>query len=625
MWLGSLLALGLLAAGVVGAAALLWEHVDIRQIAPELAEGPPSPPTPVLLAPAARPAGEFSVALLRTPPNRDVHPDATWHSRALDRWRSVVEGIGGRVRQLEARDLDQLAPDELLLAPEATCLTPGQIRTVERHLAGGGGVVANGAFGARDGACTWVGWQAVSRLAASPDIREIPAREDLYLTLPDGVPLAAGLPPGTRIGLRGDPVLARGDTGARAFWSDWAMNPAPETGGPDGAAVALRTPGGGRVAWFGFRLGQAATPADALLLRRVVENGILWAAARPQAGVAAWPTGHRAALVPVVEVESEPRNALEVARVLGEEQVPGTFFVVSGLVSDDGELASALSAVGEIAAQTVDHSPLQGRTLRDQMATLRRTRREVAGWAGTPPTGLRPPEEGFDPWTISAWAGEGGRYLVALNEARSASPELHVQNGDTAVVIPRLVKDDYNVVVQEASVRSTRLTEAWTAGLEKIGALGGVAVVAGHTQILRSPGRLEAWRQALRSATEAGDWWLATGSQVDRWWRDRARIRVRWVGQGGGAPPSGAGTPASGPSRGEAAGDTLRLEVELMGGEPVDAAVWIDVVLPGHAGQVEPWVDDEPVVSVATPHGLRLPVGALVPGEPRTVRLVTGS
>lgn len=607
VWLGGILLLGILGAGVVGASTLLWERVDIRQIAPELAETPPPPPVPLRPAPGVVPEGAFPVALLRSPASRDFFPDTTWYDGALEQWAGLAEAAGGRVREVSPDDLGQLPPEELLMVPEAPCLTVRQQQRIQGHLDRGGGVVANWAFGARDGDCRWRSWNAVGRLAGSPDVREIPPREAIYLTVPGGLALSAGLNPGTRIELRGEAVLALGEASARVYWSDWALNPAgaaPDDG-TDAAAVTRRTGSGGRVAWFGFRLGQGATPRDAELLERLVRNGILWSAGRPVASVSPWPAGLRAALLPVLEVETRPRSAIPVSQLLREQGAPATFFAVTQLVKDDPELARALRDAGELGVQTTDHRPLRGRTVRDQEMTLRRTVAEIRSWADTVPAGLRPPEEGFDRATLLGWQRTGGRYLMALNEARSAGPELHAAGRDTLVVIPRLMKDDYNVFVQDGALLSERLAEAWTAGLDKLGSLGGVAVMAGHTQILNTDGRLSAFRAVLEDAMGQGEWWVATGEEVAEWWRTRSHLQITWVAPADSADSAG----------------TLELMVSAPEDRGVDHEVWLDIALPAGPVAPEPSVDGDPVRSVLTPWGIRLPVGPLAPGQSRRVTL----
>ena len=607
-WLGGILLLGTLGAGVVAAAILLWENIDLRQVVPELASQPAAPPAPVLGPEAPSAPGGFQVLLFDSPRNAAWFPDDDYHPGAVRAWRRLLEASGARVRVIaRAPELAAATPDQLVVLPETPCLSEEERDALSAHVRRGGSVVADWAVGARDGGCRWRGWDVALALAGAEDLREIPSREALFFTVPAGIPLSPGLDPGTRVGLRPDPSLAARIPGARVYWSDWALNPAPDEsgGGADAAAVTRWTEEGGRIAWFGFRLGQGATPRDSVLLERAVRNGVLWAAGRAVAEIAPWPDGARSALMVSVDVEAQAANAAPTADLLAREGVPATWFAVSGEVPAADDLAARLLAAGEIAAQTPDHAPVAGLPPGEQRVRLRRAVAELEDWAGVRPRGLRPPEEAFDVATVEAWGGAGGRYLLALNEARSGSPELHATAGDgpPVVLLPRLVKDDYNVFVQEGAIRSDRLAQAYADGMAKLRALGGLAVLSAHTQMLDSPARREALARSATAARGQGDWWLASGGQIAHWWRGRALARVRPL------PPGAEGIP-------EGAGWAFEVEAPeaLSGG-------WLELVVPDEAHRV-PVRDGEPVAYETTPWGLRVPLGPLAAGERVKVALV---
>ncbi|HSG48500.1 MAG TPA: polysaccharide deacetylase family protein [Longimicrobiales bacterium] len=616
VWLGGILTVGILGAGVISAATLLWENVDVRQLAPALAPAPAPPPVPRLAAGAAHPDAAFAAVLFDSPRNAAFFPDTSYYATALEGWEAVALQSGANVRRVAtAQELGTVLPEEVLLLPEAPCLTRDEVTAVRRHLARGGGVVANWALGVRDGDCQWLGWRVLQDLTGALDVRETEPRAALYLTIPAGLALSPGLDPGTRLELRGDPSLALRAEGTRVYWSDWAMNPLPDEsgGGADVAALATRTRDGGRVAWFGPRLDQAATPDDSLRLVRLAQNGVHWAAGVPLAQAAPWPLGHRAGLVFALEVESEPRNAEPVAALLRQEGVPGTFFAVTRLVEGDEELSRILVAAGEVGSQTTDHAPLAGLTAQDQAVRLRRSWNEVEGWTGIAPRGLRPPEETFDGHTLRGWVRAGGSYLLALNNARSAGPELHDTPDGTVVLIPRLMKDDYNVFVQEGAIRAARLSEAWLEGTEKLRALGGVAVMAGHTQILGVPARLAAVREVLDTVQAQGDWWVTTGGEMAEWWQARDGVRLSWVEPDPDAPPLGQGVSPGGLH-------------DLVAAVPQDGAplrgVWVELILPGGTEGLIPWVDGQPSDFAAAQAGIRIPLGEMAPGVERRVQLV---
>jgi peptidoglycan/xylan/chitin deacetylase (PgdA/CDA1 family) len=571
----------------------------------------------------------FSAAILVSSRNALFFPNPRYYPGEIRRWRSLVTSSGGEVREVEtAEELRAMASDEVLIVPEAPCLSEEELMALEEHLRSGGSLVSNWAVGARDESCEWRGWEAVRAFSEAGDVRELATREALYLTVPGGTALSQGLDPGARIELRPEASLALTIPGARVFWSDWALNPAPdESGGnADVAATVQTTDEGGRIAWFGFHLSQAATPRDSLRMERLVRNGLHWTAGLATASVASWPHGKRAALVLIEDVEAEYQNASAMAALLEELELPGSFFVVSQLVMEDQELANVLSRAGEVGSQTSDHAPVAGLTLQDQVVRLRRSWSEISGWTGRPPQGLRPPEEAFDSNTLQAWKQAGGSYVLGVNQARSGSPEIHRVRGGDIVLLPRLLKDDYNVFVQEGAVRTARLTEAFLEGTEKLRALGGLAVVAVHTQIVKTGRHLEAVREVADRARSQGDWWIARADEVAQWWAGRASVKVTVL------PPAEVDsefdtlpTPQPMDSTSEGAeGMSLRPRYEIVVEGPSDRSVSglsVDLVLPNGAESLATFLDGEPVPSTSTEWGVRIPVGDLEPGQIKVVSL----
>jgi len=626
-WLGGLLTLGLAGGAVVAAGIALWENIDIRQLAPALQETVAAAPVPAMPPAAVRSGGGFEAVLFESELNHGFFQDTTFHPRQIARWREIAEAMDGRIRIVsDAEGLNGVRADELLLVPEAPCVSSDELALISRHLSRGGSIVTNWAFGVRDGTCAWRGWQPLLDLTGAEAIRELTDREALFLTVPTGLPTSAGIDPGTRVELRPDPAIALRMPGERIYWSDWALNPTPD---PDGAgadvAVATTTTGqGGRIAWFGLRHGQGVTNRDEAWVARVLANGVRWAAGGPYASPGAWPGAARAALVFALDVEGQEAsvNARDAAAMFELEELPVSFYVVSQLVQDDELLARALASAGEVGSQTVDHTPVAGLTPQDQTIRLRRSWNDVEDWVGEGPAGLRPPEETVDAVTLPAWARVGGRYVLASNGARSASPELHRTEAGPMVLLPRLLKDDYTVIVRDITLRSRRLADAFVAGTRKMRAIGGLAVVAGHTQIIAPGPRLEAVRAVADSVRAQGGWWMAEAREVADWWLDRSSVRLGWAATAVTAPDAQAAEPAVEPAMEE---DLL---VSFMPGKDVGDVgsrieeLWVEVVAPELPEAAIPLVDGTSVDFIEERWGMRVRIGTIPAGVERRVSFV---
>jgi len=571
-WLGGLMVLGILAGLVVAAAAALWQNVDINSLARRAAAVVDAPPelTVEREGPNASLPGPVQVALYGNSATAGYFPDSTHMAGVLADWRRTLSAAGWSVERIGSRsEIDALPPSTLIVAPEALCLSGSEIEAVFRHLRRGGGVVTNWAFGARDANCGWRGWETLRDFTGAVDVVEYQAGDELFVTVPA--------------------------KNSRAVGGDAAAD----------AALALRTTaGGGRAVWIGFRPGQAVRPLDKARVNRLLRNSLRWAAGVPSASVGAWPEGRRAGLLVAEDVESGFVNATSLARVLREHDMKGTFFAVSEMAVEHPALADSLRDVGEIGSHSADHVSPAGLPLREQRIRLDRSRRELADWANQEVVGLRPPEERFDEATLRAWLRsdpdrEGAAYVAAVNSARSAAPEVFRFPEGSIVVLPRLMKDDYNVVVQEGTRSPERLEAAYLEGLHKLGALGGFGFISLHSQIGGTPGQIGVVAAVLDTISKQRDtWWIATGAEIARWWLDRDAMRLTLR----------RGTDT----------DDLELDIEAPIGSS-SREVWIDVTLPG--GERVPFEGDRQLPYALTEWGVRIPIRALSAGELRTIRL----
>jgi peptidoglycan/xylan/chitin deacetylase (PgdA/CDA1 family) len=602
--LGGILLLGVLAAGVIAAGVKLWQDIDIQRLSGSAVFREPHvippalPPRVPAVAPQPYPAALFVSNL-----SLGFFADSSYYLGLVDRWEELTAETAGQVtRVTSASEIESLAGKGLLVAPSAVCLREQEAAALRNHAERGGGLVLSWAPGARDSDCQWLGFEAVARLLGTPEVRELEARESAYLTVPAGTALSAGFDPGTRVELGYESQMAASTGGPRVFWSDWSLNsqPAGESSDANAAAMTAWTEAGGRIVWFGFRLGQGARPEDQAKADRLVINGIRWAAELPAADITHWPGNSRSALLIEQDVESQFSNVAALADIAIRESVPMSFYVVSQLALQHPELADSLKKAGEIGSQTSDHVTVGGRTLSDQQTRLRRSWTEILEWTGDSAYGLRPPEERFDENTLRAWRDAGGTYVVGVNELRTAAPEVHETPSGLVVLLSRMVKDDFNVFVQESALRSVRLLQAYLDGMDKVRTLGGLAVISTHSQVAGEHGRIRTINGVIDSARADGDWWIATGLDIANWWLARSETDVQM---------------------GYAPGAELEVRVTAPAGHRL-AGAWLNVDLPGYPEYWAPLVDGRPTEYVLTDWGMRIPLVDLPPRATTVVRLV---
>ncbi len=530
VWGSAVLFLGTVTAGLVGAAVWLWRAVDVEALVQGGAEPPPAVAevVPQILLPDLPRTAGWTVHLLDSKASARFFPDPEYYSSLAERWERVLGDAGAQVERVsDAEAIGSLTADAILVAPAAVCLSFEEREAIRAHLENGGHLLATWALGARDEGCDWIGYDFLQEVAEAGGIGTLADREATYVTAPAGLPLSVGLPPGVRVELRNEPWVYLQTSGPAVYWSDWALNPIPATaGGASVAALARPHKGGGRLVWFGYRLDVGARAEDQAIIDHVAANAALWASGNVIAEVAPWPEAMQAALAVTQDVEHSFRNSRRLAERLREQGTPVTFFAVSQLVREHADLAEALKAAGEIGTHSVDHRQVAGRPFESQLAALELARADIDAWAGRPAVGFRPPREAYDAQTLEAWARVGGRYIAAANGARTAAPHVHQVSSGSVVVLPRVVDDDYSVIVVRGESSVDSLSAALHGALAKVRILGGLDLLTLHTQLIDTNRRMAVVEDVVREAREAGDVWIASAGEVAEWWLGRSNLVV---------------------------------------------------------------------------------------------------
>ncbi len=204
------LLLGFLGAGVVAAAAALWENVDVQSLARRAAAVSDEPPIPVRSR-GRSPSESVTarIAVFESAASASYFPDSTFYPAAVSSWERLArEETAAVSRVRSAAGIDDLPAGSLLLAPEAVCVSELELAAIRRHLERGGGLVLNWATAARDEGCRWRGWEPLRTLTGALGLVEIPAGEAQFMAVPAALPLSPGLPPGARVEMFPEPHLA---------------------------------------------------------------------------------------------------------------------------------------------------------------------------------------------------------------------------------------------------------------------------------------------------------------------------------------------------------------------------------------------------------------------------------
>ena len=484
--------------------------------------------TPVLRpAILPRPAGTaVRVTLVRDAASERYFDDSTSYDRALEVWEAALARIGAEVRRIAPEQLARDSSDVIVVAA-APCLSAETRAAMLDAGARGQGVIFTGMTGTRDAGCRSIGYGLLASLTGASGADTLPSEERWpFVTVPAGSPLALDVPPAARLELMPAPHVAVRLVGRDAYYSDRDMNPAPAGDALVDGAVIHDMTNARRVAYLGFELGTVVDrPWERGIADLIVRNAVALAAGVVIASPDPWPNGSVAAAVIAQDVEDEFQNARHAVDSLEAAGAPGTFYLVSDLAAEHPELVTEMAAIGEIGTHSESHVAFGG-PLEAQRSRLERTQEQLTELAGEPIDGLRPPEERFDEATLAAWRQAGGSYVFGATNGRSSSPELVDVGGDPFVLIGRTADDDFLTVRRAGIVDPAQLTSDQLAAFEKSRALGGLYILAYHSNMMSRPASAPAIGAIARELRSAPDVWLTTMGEVADWWRIRHDVEV---------------------------------------------------------------------------------------------------
>jgi peptidoglycan/xylan/chitin deacetylase (PgdA/CDA1 family) len=480
------------------------------------------------LFPPARLSDSVRVAIVRDPGAASYYDSPAVLDSVITRWAGVMRDVGADVRVLSPAELGDTTDVQVLVVPSSPCLGVETREALQRAAALGQGVIMTSAGGLYDGGCTHVGYGLIVALTSAARADTLESRKMVYVTVPGGAALSAGLPPGARIEVNPGAHVALRRAGRDAFYSEYDMDPAPARRRPLlDAAIVHAQYGRGRAIYWGFDLDDVVDlPWNRDVLALLVRNSVAWAAGQPLASIEAWPRGLAAAAVLAQDVEAEFTNARYALDSLRAAGMPATYFLTSNLALKYRRLTRALAAHGEIGTHTDRHQILGGAPADSQAVWLRRTRDDLTRLLHRPVRGLRPPEEQFDTTTLAEWVRAGGEYVFGANNSRVAAPELLAVGSDTVVLLARATDDDLIAAHSAAPDPVHALSERYRADFARVRALGGLYLLSYHSQLLARPELVPALARLARTIAADDRVWKTTAGDVAAWWRAKADVRV---------------------------------------------------------------------------------------------------
>lgn len=485
-------------------------------------------------------------------------------------WRKYFKARGREYTEIS--DLDQVRPraNTVVILPSAIAIGADERRTLARLQESGVSVLTTWASGTRNSDGEWTGWDFLQSLG----IVVLGEREKLQgsgrqITMSAETPLTLSQAPAQRVWLSpaSEPMLRfRGDHIA-ARLTDWYRVETP--GYPSEGAVVYTESRTSRT--VGFAFAETSWDASLNLIYPTLDDALLWLQRQPMIALANWPNGYHAAQLVEMDTEHLFGAANALADMLKARGIPGTFFLLtSEAIKDPKTVRRLANDRFDIAYHGDIHIGFAKQSEAEQQNRLTLMRQQLASLdpaLARSARGFRAPTEAYEPITERLLQKMGIRYhLVDPSRTQAALPFFlkakDVSPDDELVVMPRTQRDDLNQLSLTQDPQA--LLKALTDDMDNNRRDGGLGTLSVHSQNM-SPGQplnqaMAPYLDRLLQYQRSGDLWLASGAQVEQWWRARRNVAVVGSRQGlrleldisvkGNAPVSGVTVLVMVPARG---------------------------------------------------------------------------
>ena len=464
------------------------------------------------------------------------------YTRLTDPWRSFATRSALSLKDVGPEGLGRLQGADVLIMPSVLVLSASEKEAIDRFTKRGGSLLATWASGGRDAAGQWLGYSWLQQVFGVEIVADIRGDNRDRFLLPFGETLISSqLPAGKRIylGKTGEALLRAKARYPIARFGEWQRS--SHLAHSSAAAIAVDEIQGSRRAWLGFAENTWDTATADLDL--LMKDLLLWMQRKPIATIAAWPSPYKSAFFIEMDTEDKFENAATLERLFDQRGMRGTFYLLTSLAQKHPDLVRRMSKNHELGYHAEVHDGFKGQSVEVQEGRMARMQSDLKGIVGdiSQARGFRAPLESYDVNTERALRKFGMRHHTADPGAQdsalpgfsSAEPGLSID--EALVVIPRTLLDDINYLqmglLAPGSVRATLLENL----RDKLN-MRGLALLSVHTQNFSPGGILDTEVPVLMDEVQRlrDRIWSASGDQIERWWRVRAKVNMvsEWVEKG---------------------------------------------------------------------------------------------
>ncbi len=444
-------------------------------------------------------------------------------------WRKYFEARGQKAREIT--DATALADvrEGVLILPSALALGDEERKQILRFHSEGGGVLTTWATGSRNGNGEWQGWELLNALGVQVQ-GEIGADNPAAQLILNGEgPVSHSSAAGKRVwlGKPSERFLRMKGEGIAGRIMEWTRIPDPARA--EEGAVLFAEKGGGRSVAMAFA--ESGWDAQTGAIHTLLDDCIGWLQHKPAIVKAAWPNGKRSAELIEMDTEEGFPNALRFASMMRALNYRGSFYVLTSTALQYPDVLQSLARDFDIGYHGDVHdgfkgqaSEVQKKRIDDMIAQMK----SVVPEAG-PIQGFRAPLESYDDST-EKWLVKSGirHHVVDPGRLEARLPELAKVDGvaDALVLLPRTQRDDINLAKE--GWLGEKLSQALIDDFDLSHDMGALGLLSIHSQNYGTDAELpQAMSRLLAHLKQRrAQLWLASGTEIADWWRERERLKL---------------------------------------------------------------------------------------------------
>lgn len=450
--------------------------------------------------------------------------------RRLALWEKAAASAGIQTERLPLVQLDEApAGKDVIVLPAVSTLTEAGRDALLRAVRAGGGVVISGSPGIAN-APAGAAEHALVRSLTGATVAETVAQGVCSVTFTGGRFFSDAVPAGRRVELPAQDLVVLKAAAPDAFLSDHRLQPLRGDSPEDSALAVHATFGAGRVVWFGFD--ETVRPEhyfDQQALESYMAVALRWAGRQAVTARAAWPGGRPSAALVAVQIAAAGASALELADLIRQEKINATYFVSSQLARTSPALVRRLGEDGEVGSTSDSEEPLAGKASGRGVERLRLSGAAIQAVTGTEVRGLAPPQGLVNTLVVAAMNEAGYRYVIGDRGVSQAVPDIVEFRQSALFPLQRseVTKfyasglDDFELLAETTG----DLVPRWLRDFRLFAGMGGLYTLRIHDDLLGAAaerGNLTRILTTLKSSQA----WIASGSEIARWWSARQKIEV---------------------------------------------------------------------------------------------------